>query len=471
VSCTRRELIGGALAGLCLARARAVEIEAGQSPTPDAITALSGRELVRRVSAGELSPEEVVGAYLARIERLNPDLGAYITVTADQARGHARRLGTRRPAGSGPLALAGLPIAHKDLFDTAAVRTTGGSRLYADRVPVRNAALVARLAAAGAITLGKTNTHELGGGVTTINPFYGTTRNPRDHARVAGGSSGGSAAAVAARMAAAATGSDTGGSIRIPAAFCGCVGFKPSFGVLSTAGLLGACPTFDHAGFITRTVDDVAMLMDTVPPREPTGPVPPMRGLRIGVPRGYFFEQLEDAVMRAVEDALHRCRDAGASVRDVAVPVDATTMGRVFDPIVLTEIRDTYDQAWRERPDAFSKDFAAVFHAPRPSAPELATARQALREFQAAMARVFDDLDILVTPTVPTTAPRIDGPVDGMRILRNAWPFNAARMPALSIPCGPPAALPVGLQIVGRRFDDGRVLGAGARLAHLLGDG
>ena len=156
--------------------------------------------------------------------------------------------------------MCGIPIAHKDLFETKGVRTTAGSLLYDDYMPDDNAAIVQQLEDAGAVLLGKTNTHELGGGVTTINPFFGTTRNPVDRTRIPGGSSGGSAAAVVAHLCAAATGSDTGGSVRIPAALCGCVGFKPTFGRISTRGLLGACPTFDHVGFLTRTVEDAQII-------------------------------------------------------------------------------------------------------------------------------------------------------------------------------------------------------------------
>jgi len=486
---TRREAVALALGSWVMsgvassvAFARGATV-AGQG-AQEGLTTLSIRDLVERIRRREVAPIEVVDAYLRRIDQLNPGLNAYVLVTSEQARARARarQLSAELAAGGRDgiaLPLAGLPIAHKDLFDTAGIRTTGGSRLDADRVPARDAALVARLTAAGAIMLGKTNTHELGGGVTTINPFYGTTRNPRDRARVAGGSSGGSAVAVAAHLAAAATGSDTGGSIRIPAAFCGCVGFKPTFGVLGTAGLLGACPTFDHAGLLARTVDDVSLLLTVtaegklreVPstPTVPTArPVARLRGLRVGVPRGYFLDRLDDDVARAFTSALDRCREAGATVRDVSVPVDGAMMARVFDPIVVSEIRATYDEAWRETPGAFSKDFAAVFSEPLPDPVALAAARRALQQFQADMARVFDEVDILAMPTVPTTAPRIDGPVDGMRILRNTWPFNAARLPALSIPCGPADQLPVGLQIVGRAFDDGRVLGAGAAVTALL---
>ena len=210
----------------------------GRSQAGD-LTALTVTEAVDRIRKGDLSAIDLTEAYLARIADQNPSLHAYVTVTAERARADARRVRARSP-------LFGVPVAHKDLFETAGIRTTAGSKLFETFVPKGDAAVVARLAGAGAVLLGKTNTHELGGGVTTINPFFGTTHNPVDTSWIPDGSSGGSGAAVAARTALAATGSDTGGSVRIPAAFCGCVGFKPTFGLVPTAGLLGACPAFDH---------------------------------------------------------------------------------------------------------------------------------------------------------------------------------------------------------------------------------
>lgn len=435
-------------------------------------------ELCTKLGSGEVSPSAAVEAYLTRIGIVDPDIHAFVTVTADAARSRAVRLAASRP--QPPPLLFGVPIAHKDLFETAGIPTMAGSRLFEAHVPASDATLVSRLSAAGAITLGKTNTHELGGGVTTINPFFGTTRNPHDRERIAGGSSGGSAAAVAARLAAAATGSDTGGSIRIPAALCGCVGFKPTFGVLSTAGVLGASPTFDHTGFLTRTVADLRHVLaatmgadsndaGSIPAvgLEP-GPGKSLRGIRIGTPRAYFFDHLDDEVGRALEATLSRASRAGATVVDVTVPVDQTTMSRVFDPIAVAEIHQTYDREWRERPHLFSAEFAAFFKAPLPGTLELAAAYRERQRFQVDLGRVFDQVDVLAMPTAPIVAPPIAGSIDGGLILRNTWPFNASRQPALTLPCGPDGRLPVGLQLVARTFDDARLLRIGALIEAAL---
>ena len=424
---------------------------------------LSIADARRQLASRQLSAIDLTEAYLARIRGGNDDLKAFVTVTAVRARSDARRARASAPLG-------GIPIAHKDLFETAGVRTTAGSLLYASHIPTRDAALVSALARSGTVLLGKTNTHELGGGVTTINPFYGTTKNPVDGLRVAGGSSGGSAAAVAAHLAAAATGSDTGGSVRIPAALCGCVGFKPTFGRLSTAGLLGACPTFDHAGLLARSVEDISLLFSALVGT--TRPTAPSRTLRVGVARGFFFDGLQPDVARAVERALDRIRETGASVVDRDLPITGTTMSRAFDPIVATEIWARYGADWRSRPRAFSDAFAAFFADAPPTATQVASARHARLEFQRDVDRVFDDVDVVVTPTVPVTAPAIAGPIDAGLILRNTWPFNAARTPAITVPCGTDApGLPVGLQIAARIGADAALLDAAQRVTGAIAQG
>ena len=243
-------------------------------------------------------------------------------------------------------------------------------------------------------------------------------------------------------------------------------------------GLLGACPTFDHVGLLTRSAEDAALTLSAILPPGVRGAgsglsagageafletyraarTRGVRGLRVGVAREFFFA-LEPGVRVAVERAIDGFRGAGARVRDEATGASDQLYDAMFAPIAVSEIRATYAQAWRTRPDAFSKDFAAVFDGPGPTASTVATAREARDAYQRSLEGVLAEIDVLVMPTVPMVAPRIDGPIDGMRILRNTWPFNAARVPAVSVPCGNDAyGLPVGLQLVGRRFDDARLL-------------
>jgi aspartyl-tRNA(Asn)/glutamyl-tRNA(Gln) amidotransferase subunit A len=414
----------------------------GAQPTAD-LTALTIAQASVLLAKRQITPLELTYAYLARIGKLNRDLNAYVTVTPDLARREAK---TAKPG----RILSGIPIAHKDLFETRGVRTTAGSVLFEDHIPESNAAIVQQLEDAGAILVGKTNTHELGGGVTTINPFFGTTRNPVDRTRIAGGSSGGSAAAVVAHLCAAATGSDTGGSVRIPAAFCGCVGFKPTHGRISTQGLIAASPTFDHVGFLTRTVEDALIFFNAV-----DGGVPfkPSSTIRIGAARNYFFDALDPVVQRAIESALRRA----APVIDVRFPIDDKTMARIFDPVFLFELWGRFGADWRTNPGSFSKQFSGVFSVERPSVVEYEAGLAALKEYQSAVDKLFDTVDVIVTPTVAVTAPPISGPIDGMTILRNTWPFNAAGTPAITIPIAN-TALPVGLQLVCRRGDDHKLL-------------
>ena len=451
-SLTRRELLA-ALAGTWGFARR----QSGAAPSDD-LLGLDVVDLIALVTARRVSALEITNAYLGRIESLNPAIAAFITVTADRARADARAIDASlaRKAAGGPL--DGVPIAHKDLFETAGVRTTAGSRLYERYIPQRDADIVRALSRAGSVMLGKTNTHELGGGVTTINPFYGTTHNPWDRLRIPGGSSGGSAAAVAAGMAAAATGSDTGGSVRIPAALCGCVGFKPSFGRLSTRGLLGACPTFDHAGLLTRSVADAALIFGTLTRAARS----PQTSIRVGVARNFFFEALAPDVARAIDVAIGVVRTVAADVRDVTFPIDEKTMAAVFEPIGVAEIQAHFAADWKTRPDAFSPAFAGVLRAERPSNDAVAAARRALAAYRRDVATLFQSVDVVVTPTVPVTAPLIDGPIDGELILRNTLPFNATGTPALSVPCGfDGQGLPIGLQLVGAVGQDAAVLALG----------
>ncbi len=463
----RREFLAALLTGPIIGQ-RAIETQAAD------LTSLTIAQASARLAKREITPLQLTNAYLRRIDQLDKDLNAFVTVTHDLARREARnlpsrsaiaRLVHRSPQGEGgsatadPMPLYGIPIAHKDLFETRGVRTTAGSLLFEDYVPENNAAIVQQLESAGAVLVGKTNTHELGGGVTTINPFFGTTRNPVDRTRIPGGSSGGSAAAVAARLCLAATGSDTGGSVRIPAAFCGGVGFKPTFGRISTRGLIGASPTFDHVGFLTRTVEDAQIMLSALPPASGASPARSAApsNVRVGVPNAYFFDGIERDVQAAFTRAIDHMGGRGARIVAAKVPIDDNTMARVFDPIVTFEIWGRYGADWRTNPGSFSKDFSSFFSIERPTVTEYEAALAALKDFQAAMDKAFDTVDVIVTPTVTMTAPPIAGPIDGMRILRNTWPFNAAGTPAISVPISG-TNLPVGLQLVARRGDDDKLL-------------
>ena len=421
---------------------------------PQDLTSLTIAQASARLAKREITALQLTNAYLARIDKLNKDLNAYITITRELARRQARDA-------KGPGPMNGIPIAHKDLFETRGVRTTAGSLLFEHHTPDTNAAIVQRLETAGAVMLGKTNTHELGGGVTTINPFFGTTRNPVDRTRIPGGSSGGSAAAVVAQLCAAATGSDTGGSVRIPAAFCGCVGFKPSHGRISTQGLIAASPTFDHVGFLTRTVEDAEIMFRAATGTVPSSMTPPSSSsspshVRIGVARNYFFDGLEPGVATAIESALSSFKQRAMLV-DVQFPLSERTMASVFDPVFLFELWHRFGADWRTNPGSFSKAFSVVFASERPSVTEYEAGLEALKRYQEEVDKVFDEVDVIATPTVNITAPLIDGRIDGMRILRNTWPFNAAGTPAISIPIAG-TALPVGLQLIARRNDDDKLL-------------
>jgi aspartyl-tRNA(Asn)/glutamyl-tRNA(Gln) amidotransferase subunit A len=445
---TRRELLMALLGALALSEVKATR-RLGRVEGQEDLTSLTIAQVQARYAARNLTPLQLANAYLARIGTLNKDLNAYVTITRELAVREAKSAKPGTP-------LYGIPIAHKDLFETRGVRTTAGSLLFEDYIPDTNAAVVQQLEEAGAVLLGKTNTHELGGGVTTINPFFGTTRNPIDRTRIAGGSSGGSAAAVAARLCLAATGSDTGGSVRIPAAFCGVVGFKPTHGLLSTRGLIAASPSFDHVGFLTRTVEDAQLVFQALGPDATDTSASP----RIGIPRNYFFDELDPQVATATRNAIAALGPATA----IDFPIDATTMARVFDPVFLFELWSRFGADWRTNPGSFSKEFSGVFSIERPSVAEYEAGLAALEEYQAAVDKLFNAVDVIVTPTVPVTAPPIAGRIDGMQILRNTWPFNAAGTPAISIPL-PVKPLPVGLQLIARRGDDDKLL----QLARSLG--
>jgi aspartyl-tRNA(Asn)/glutamyl-tRNA(Gln) amidotransferase subunit A len=437
------------------------------------------------VAAGEISPVELTTAYLQRIEKLNPVLTAYVEVTAERALADAAALSDEAAAGQLRGPLHGVPIALKDLVDTAGIPTRAGTAGYQDRVPDTDATIARRLREAGTVLLGKTATHELAYGVTTSNPkAFGTTRNPWDVERMPGGSSGGSAAAVVAGLAAAATGTDTGGSIRIPAALCGCVGFKPTYGVVSRAGIAPLSWLLDHAGPITRTVTDAAIMLDAISGYDPadeatlpgaggvtdvTGRLRgDVTGWRVGVPRTTAWSAVEPGVAAAAEAALAALETLGMHVVDVELPSIDELAGPVFAH-VSAECRTAHHTIWPDRHDDFGPDLQQLLALPALDGDTTVAVLRAVAAYAQALRHVLTEVDLLASPTVPVVAPPVgaesvrlgdtDVPVISA-LIANTFPYNLARLPAVSVPCGVAGGLPVGLQLAGAPLADAQVLQA-----------
>lgn len=447
------------------------------------MTIREGAEALRR---RRFSSVELTTAALGRIERLNATFKFFITVTAEQALTQARQADAELAAGRDRGPLHGIPIAVKDLFATRGVRTTAGSQIYRDLVPSHDAAVVEHLAAAGAVMLGKLNMHELAYGITSANPHFGAVRNPWDAAHSPGGSSGGSGAAVAAGIAYAAMGTDTGGSIRIPASFCGTVGLKPTYGRVSRRGVLPLAWSLDHAGPLTRSVRDAALVLNAIAghdrgdpssARHPVVDFMPedgcsLRGLRIGFPES-FFERLDADVESSVRGAIARAASMGAEVKTVTVP-GVAAMNAAARVILLCEASALMEPHLANRRQ-FGPDVLALLDQGRLlAATDYINAQRLRRHLQGEFARVWSTVDCLLVPTTPNTAPRVGqdtvklaGREEDVRLAttRLVRSMNLLGLPALSMPCGLSAdGLPVGLQIVGPPFDEATVLRIGAAL-------
>ena len=445
------------------------------------------REAAASLRARRVSALELATAALARIGRLNSSHNIFITVTAEQALGQARQADSELASGQDRGPLHGIPIALKDLFATRGVRTTGGSKIYENWVPQFDAAVVEKLAAAGAVMLGKLNMHELAYGITSANPHFGPVRNPWNSAHIPGGSSGGSGAAVAAEIAYAAMGSDTGGSIRIPAAFCGTVGLKPTYGRVSRYGGLPLGYSLDHMGPLTRSVRDAALVLNAIAGRDPRDPTTSRRpvvdfvpedncsiaGLRVGVPENYYFERLEEEVEWAVQRAIARAESLGARVTPVRVP-DIAALNAVSRVILLAEASATLEPFLEDR-SRFGPDVLALFDQGRlVPATDYVNAQRLRRRMRREFDQLWREVDCLVTPTTPNTAPRIGdatirlgGRDEDVRLAttRLVRGINPLGLPALSVPCGvSTAGLPIGLQIVGPAFQEAAILKIGAAL-------
>lgn len=456
------------------------------------LTDLTIAEAAPLLETRQISPVELTEAHLARIEVVEPTLTSFITVTAEVAREQARQAEAAIQRGDYLGVLHGIPLAHKDLFETAGIRTTAGSKILAHHIPDTDATVIARLNAAGAILLGKLNMHEWAMSVSNNNPHFGACKNPWDRARIPGGSSGGSAAALAARLCMGSLGSDTGGSIRLPAALCGVVGLKATYGRVSKHGAFPLSWSLDHAGPMARTVRDVALLLQTVAGYDPLDPssvdVPlddyltdlegGIHGWRVAVAyQGFFPESkaAEPAVFEAVEQAARAMERLGARVREVPFELDHESQRAPF--CIIVSDAAAYHREWvAERAADYGEDTLEGLHrGARHTAVEYALARRLGATLRRRMDDFFQDYDLLLTPTAPTTAPLRDEPEEQRRarpnLLSYTAPWNLTGLPALSIPGGRNAAgLPIGLQLVAPAWAEAQLLRAGRAVEMARGE-
>ncbi|MBI2941316.1 MAG: aspartyl/glutamyl-tRNA amidotransferase subunit A [Chloroflexi bacterium] len=436
-------------------------------------------ELAAAFRTGKTSPVAVTAAALDRLHRLQPTLNAYITVLDNEALATARRAEDELRGGNDRGPLHGVPFSLKDLFATRGVRTTCGSNVLADWVPDADATVVGRLRAAGAVLLGKANMHEFAYGPTNAVSAFGPVRNPWDPGRITGGSSGGSGAGLAAGIEHGSLGSDTGGSVRMPAAYCGIVGLKPTYGRVSRAGVAPLSWAMDHVGPMARSVGDVALIMGVIAghdPRDPTSsrrPVPPfgpspsptedrpLTGVRLGIPCEHFWEGAEPEVLASVRRATETLADLGATLVEATLP--HIGLSQAAGSIIIGAEAHSYHEAWlRTRPQDYQAPTRCRLEA---AGLTLAIDYVRAQRVRALLCReaeqAFTDVDLLVTPTMPCVAPSF-AEADAREHIRYTIPFNLLGLPALSLPCGFGAdGMPVGLQIAGRPFDEATVIRVG----------
>jgi aspartyl-tRNA(Asn)/glutamyl-tRNA(Gln) amidotransferase subunit A len=443
----------------------------------DALEFLDIERASALIRAKKISPVDLTRTCLARIEALNPSLNAFITVTAESALAEAQRAESEVQQGRWRGPLHGIPVALKDLIDTAGVKTTAASALFKDRIPQEDATVVRHLKEAGAVLLGKLNMHEFAYGGTSVPSYYGRVSNPWDVQRIAGGSSGGPAAAVAAGLCYAALGSDTGGSIREPAAFCGIVGLKPTYGRVSNRGVIPLAWSLDHIGPMARSVADAAIVLQVIAGYDPNDTASEDRSvgryseemrssrrqIRIGVPREFFCANLQPEIQSAFDQALAVLVMIGAEARDVPLEV---SMDRI---VVRAEAYAYHAEYIAKTPELYIPETLGKLklgagidgHA-------YIRAHRDLDRLRRSMSNVFSSVDLLVTPTTPVSPPKasdypstFDGTLalDGS-LLRNTRPFNMYGLPTISVPCGMTSdGLPIGLQIAGAPWEERRVLG------------
>jgi len=438
---------------------------------------LTIREAARLLRARKVSSLELTNSALARIERLNPSLNAFITVTAALARQQARAADREIRAGKHRGPLHGIPITIKDNYSTRGVRSTAGSKILRDFVPDEDAAVVARLREAGAIFLGKTNLNEFAYGIHGLNPHYGDVHNPWSLDRTTGGSSSGSAAALAAGIGFGSVGTDTGGSLRIPASFCGIVGFKPSFGLLSMDGIVPLAESLDHAGPLARTVDDAATLFEEIrgeyPQRTSKTKASVLKGKRLsklGWPASYFFDLVDPEVQSAIEAAVKLFEAMGARVEEVSLPhveesVEASTKIGLAEASSYHASRGYFPSRAADYSEDVRRRLKLGFEV---TAVEYLAANEVRRRLTADFDRAFERVDAIVAPATTVVAPGlgeteliIRGEKTPLRtaVVNANRPANFTGHPAISIPCGfAKNRLPIGLQLIAPRWQESKLL-------------
>lgn len=433
-------------------------------------------ELSKRLRAREISPVDLTKDCLARIGKLNPVLNAFITVTADSALAQARQAEAEIQHGDWRGPLHGIPLALKDLIDTVGTPTTAGSARYQDRVPAEDADVVRRLKNAGAVFLGKQNLHEFAYGGSSVISHYGPVRNPWNPAHITGGSSGGSAASVAAGLGYAAIGTDTAGSVREPAALCGVVGLKPTYGRVSTRGVIPLSVSLDHVGPITRTVADAAILLQAIADpsaKNSTGntvnvldyvslPGEKPSLLRVGVPRSFFYEGLDPEVASALDEAVSVIQAITGNARDISLAVDPDRTLQSAESYAI------HSEFATRNPELYQPETLRRIRAgEKIDKTQILEARARLEQSRREIQWVFEEVDVLVTPTTPIPAPELAALEEHpetlrpreLLMLRNTRPFNVWGIPAISVPCGfTKGGLPIGVQISGPHWQEARIL-------------
>jgi aspartyl-tRNA(Asn)/glutamyl-tRNA(Gln) amidotransferase subunit A len=436
-----------------------------------------------RLARGSISSERLTEECLARIAAENPRLNAFITVTADEALADARRLDRELASGQNRGALHGIPLSLKDLIDQAGLPTTAASRVRADHLAARDATVTSRLRAAGAVFVGKTNLHEFAFGTTSEDSAWGPTRHPKDDTRLPGGSSGGSAVAVATGMSLGSVGTDTGGSIRIPAAACGVVGLKPEWNVLPADGVVPLSRQLDHVGPIASTVTDTWLMYEAMDGRRPAADdrlePPPISSLHFGLVSDYFFDRIDGQVAHALVEAVEKLRQGGASVAKISI-AHARDIAPVYLHLVLADAAAYHATALERRPGDYTPGVRLRLELGRYVLGEDYTrACHGRAVLGRAVDRALEGVDALLLPALAIPAPTIGETTvavgDGREPVRNVMLrctqlFNLTGHPAISIPCGATSVgLPVGLQIAGTRGGTGRLLQVAHAVERWLG--